>query len=65
MKDVILCCLARSIAHLKVAVTDGWIEGEMCSRGTPECVQDEGYMKSPITETQILWQDTFTYNKQK
>jgi hypothetical protein len=63
MKDVILCCLTRRIAHLKVAVTDGWIEGGMFSRGTLEHVQDEGYMKSPVTESQILWRDTSTYNK--
>jgi len=49
-----LCWLASSIAHLEVVVTDGWIEGEMFSRGTLEHVQDEGYMKSPVTETQIL-----------
>jgi hypothetical protein len=64
MKDVILCCLARSIAHLKVAVADGWIEGEMFSGGTLEHVQDS-YTKSPVTESQILWQDTSTYIKQK
>lgn len=65
MKDVILCCLARSIAHLKVAVTYGWTEGEMFSRGTLEHLQHEGYMKSPVTESQILWRDTSTYDKQK
>jgi len=65
VKDVILCCLARSVAHLKVAVTDGWIESEMFRGGTLERVQDEGYMKSPVTESQILWRDTSTYNKQK
>jgi len=65
MKDVILWFLARSIAHLKVAVTEGWIEGGMFSGGILEHVQDEGYVKSPVTESQILWRDTSTYNKQK
>jgi hypothetical protein len=65
MKDVILRFLASSIAHLKVAVTEGWIEGGMFSRGILERVQDEGYVKSPVTESLILWRDTSPYNKQK